>query len=642
MAKKSGMEALLTWVGRSSVQKATLVEELPANEKAFRYELKWDGYRILAVKCGGEVRLISRAHQDWTESFRSIATAVATLDAEECVIDGEVCALDEHGLPSFQMLQQRQRTPRQLIFAVFDLLWLEGQDVRDRTLEGRRELVERLAGTTRDPSIIVSQQFDDDPAQILATACERGLEGIIAKQRGSKYVGARASTWLKIKCKRRQEFAIAGYLPLLGHKDAVGGLVLALHDEAGFYFAGKVGTGFTEKARYELGLLLDRDRVERSKARSVPKFGGLVRHCEPKLVCEVQFAEWTGGGHVRHPSFRGLRADKKPEDCVREVPQSPGDVPVAPKRAPQRRTAATSSNASSSAVEVAGVSISHPNRVLTPLQLTKLELARYYESVAKWMLPHVQNRPLGLVQHRRDREHGLYLRHDAAFGPHELTRVQIPLQKKVGHYLVVDAVAGLVALANFEIIEVHTWMSRMDDLERPDRLVFDLDPDEALPWARVVESAAIVRDRLAGIGLRSWPRLTGGKGVHVVVPMTPGPSYDECLAFARAFAKDVQARDPARFVTQPGAARRKDKVLLDVLRNARASTAIESYSTRARPGTPVCVPISWDELTPELVSHHFDVERVARRLLEGGEPWRGYWRAQKRGQAALRSWSPKR
>ena len=624
------IDALVARVKRMSAQKATLVDDLPPNPRAFWFELKWDGYRILAVKAGRDVRLLSRRQQDWTDSFPEVAAAVAALDCDACVIDGEVCALDDQGMPSFQRLQQRERGKAQTIFAVFDVLWREGEDLRPCPIEERRAALEALVRGARGSTIILSEQFEGDPVPIFRAACDRGLEGIIAKQRGSKYVGLRASTWLKIKCKRRQEFAIGGYVPLLGHKRAVGGLVLALHDDQGFYFAGKVGTGFSESARYELAERLEAERIPRSAVRDVPRAAGAVRHCRPQLVCEVEFSEWTGGGHVRHPSFRGLRDDKQPEDCVREVAHEAGtalpavDYQPAPRAG--RRTAA-------SPVEVAGVGITHPDRLLSPLGLTKLELARYYAAVAEWMLPHVCRRPLGLVQHRRDHERGLYLPHDAAFGPHELKRVRIPLQKKTGHYLVVEDRAGLVALANFEIIEVHAWMSRTDDLERPDRLVFDVDPDADLPWKDVIAAARSVKKHLDAVGLASWPRLTGGNGIHVVVPLTPNMTWVECLSFARAFAAHVQRAEPDAFVTQTGAARRKGKVLLDVLRNARASTAIESYSTRARPGTPVCVPVSWDELEAGARPKRFDVASVLERLRSSGEPWQAYWEAPNRARA---------
>lgn len=630
---QEGIDALLARLKGMSAQKATLVDELPANWQAFWFELKWDGYRILAVKSGTDVRLISRRQQDFTDTFPGVASAVAELECEECVIDGEVCAIGDDGMPSFQRLQQRGRGKSPMIFAVFDLIWQAGHDRRSLPIEERRAALAGLLKSARGGTLILSRQFEGDPAPILRAACENGLEGIIAKQRGSKYVGLRATTWLKIKCKRRQEFAIAGYVPLLGHKRAVGGLVLALHDERGFYFAGKVGTGFNEASRYELAERLEAERVSRAEVRDVPRAAGAVRYCRPKYVCEVEFSEWTSGGHVRHPSFRGLRADKAPEECVREVarkvPAAPAPAPAAPApRVPRQRRA-------TGAVSVAGVGITHPDRVLGPLSLTKLELARYYAAVAEWMLPHVRNRPLGLVQHRPDHERGLYLPHDAAFGPHELERVRIPLQKKTGYYLIVRDIAGLVALANFEIIEVHTWMSRLDDLERPDRLVFDVDPDESLPWKDVVAAAQSVRQHLRAVGLSSWPRLTGGKGIHVVVSLTPNMTWKECSSFARAFAAHVQRAEPGVFVTQIGAARRQGKVLLDVLRNVRASTAIESYSTRARPGTPVCVPVSWDELEAGARPKRFDVASVVKRLRSGGEPWRAYWDAPNLASAAV-------
>jgi bifunctional non-homologous end joining protein LigD len=314
--------ALANLVGKlRDVQLATLVKEIPAG--AWIYELKWDGYRILAYKRGQDVCLMSRRANDWTADFRVVAEAVARLPAKECIIDGEVCAMSPKGVPSFQLLQNRRSgNAANLLFIVFDLLWIDGEDLRPRPIEERRARLERImVDASANTLVRLSTAVEGDAKQILATACKAGLEGIVAKKKGSRYSGTRDQTWLKVKCTLRQEFAVVGYMPLGKTLPAVGSLLLALMgDDGDLHYAGKVGTGFDDKTRTALAKLLEIDRSPQPTASGAPKLGGLARWSKPKYVAEVEFTEWTDAGDIRHPSFRGLRKDKKPEECVRERP----------------------------------------------------------------------------------------------------------------------------------------------------------------------------------------------------------------------------------------------------------------------------------------------------------------------------------
>jgi bifunctional non-homologous end joining protein LigD len=616
VGSKDRLDAIVERVG--DVQTATLVKAVP-EPAAFTYELKWDGYRMLAVKAGSAVRLVSRKRQDYTKEMASVARDAAEVDADECVLDGEICALDARGVPSFQLLQNRSRRKSSLVYFVFDLLWLDGKDVRGLPIEERRTMLARVvAGVNRKGSIVISSASEGDPRAILALACERGLEGIVAKRKRSTYTAGKKPTWLKVKCRLRQEFAIVGYLPLMETRDAVGGLLLALKDETGgFRYAGKVGTGFDEKTRVAVAKVLERDRVAKPSAKDLPKFDGIARYVEPRLVAEVEFAEWTEGGHIRHPSFQGLREDKTPDECVRETPETPRTT----KKKGERE-------------EVLGVSISHPSRVLTPTGITKIELARYYEAVGRHMLPHVQGRPLTLVRWAEGKETekgGVYLRHAKAWGPDVLRRVKIREKTKLGEYLVADTVEALVGLAQMDILEIHTWSSRADDVERPDRVVLDLDPAPDVTWTEVIDAAKLVRERLEGLGLESWVKTTGGKGLHVLVPLVPEADWDECLAFTRAFAQMMVRADPKRFVAVVPKHVRGGKILVDYLRNNRTNTSVAAFSTRARPGAPVSVPIGWDELTPQLASDAWNIHTVLERLRRRRkDPWAGYFRARQR------------
>jgi bifunctional non-homologous end joining protein LigD len=611
VGSKDRLDAIVERVG--DVQTATLVKAVP-EPAAFTYELKWDGYRMLAVKAGDAVRLVSRKRQDYTKEMASVARDVAAVDADECVLDGEICVLDERGVPSFQLLQNRSRRRSSLVFFVFDLLYLDGEDLRGLPIEERRARLEHVvAGVNRKGSIVISSASEGDPRAILALACERGLEGIVAKRKGSTYTPGKRPTWLKVKCRLRQELAIIGYLPLMGTRDAVGGLLLGLNDDGVLRYAGKVGTGFDEKTRAALARRLDADRVREPMAEGVPKLDGIARHVRPRLVAEVELAEWTEGGHIRHPSFQGLREDKTPEECVRERPE------VLPKGDRE---------------DVLGVSISNPSRVLSPTGITKIELARYYEAVGEHMLPHVQGRPLTLVRWAEGKETakgGVYLRHAKAWGPDVLRRVRIREKTKLGEYLVADSVEALVGLAQMDILEIHTWSSRADDVEHPDRVVFDLDPAPDVPWSEVVRAAKLVRERLGALGLESWAKTTGGKGLHVLVPLVPEADWSECLAFTRAFAQMMVREDRRRFVAVVPKHVRAGKILVDYLRNNRTNTSVAAFSTRARPGAPVSVPVSWDELTAELPSDAWNIHSVLDRLRRlRKDPGVGYFRARQR------------
>jgi bifunctional non-homologous end joining protein LigD len=306
------------------VQLATLVKDVPKSGSNYIYELKFDGYRILASRAGGELRLFSRRAQDWTGDFEAVAAAMEKVRVKEFVTDGEVCALDDHGIPRFQLLQNRRGASARLVYFVFDLLWAQGKDLRRLPIEQRRQRLERLLGKLpSNGAIALSSAVPGDPKAILRTACSSGFEGIVAKEKGSPYVGSRQTTWLKIKCTLRQEFALAGYIPYLGTRvGEVGGLILALKGKDGaFHYAGKVGTGFTNDQRRRLGKLLEASHIPAAPIVDAPRFGGIERWSRLKHVGEVAFTEWTEGGHARHPSFQGLRTDKTPEECIREEPK---------------------------------------------------------------------------------------------------------------------------------------------------------------------------------------------------------------------------------------------------------------------------------------------------------------------------------
>jgi bifunctional non-homologous end joining protein LigD len=608
-----------------NVQNATLVDAPPPGD--YVYELKYDGYRILAFKSGKAVRLVSRRGQDWTSEFRPVADAVANLGPRELVLDGEVVALDERGAPSFQRLQNRQG---QVIYVVFDLLAVNGADQRVKPLHERRSgLVKALEKS--GPPLAMSAAISGDVTQLLKASCEAGFEGLVGKRAQSAYTPGRTLDWIKVKCEHRQEFAIIGYLPYTGsQRGTVGSLLLAVRDAERFIFCGKVGTGFDLATRVKLGQMLEALNTPKARISDVPKFGGITRYNELGPVCEVKFTEWTDAGHIRHPSYVGLRTDKLPEDCVRElsasyvqrVPRRPTESPVVNEQKHTNRD---------DAPLILGIRISHSDRQLKPMPLTKLQLARYYEAIGDWMLPHVKGRPLTLVRwsERADAQKGgTYLRHAKAWGPAALRRVHIKEQQKTGEYLLIDDVPGLVGLAQMDILEIHTWNSTDADVERPNRIVFDLDPDPSVDWHAVVDAALTLRDVLRGVGLESWVKTTGGKGLHLVVPIMPKHEWPVCHAATRAIATQVAASDPNHYVASVPKERRKGKILIDYLRNSRGSTSVAAFSTRANSSATVSTPIHWDELTDALKNERFTANAVRERLMGlKTDPWEGYWKA---------------
>ena len=607
-------------------QLATLVKEAPEGD-TWLHELKYDGYRIGCRRDGDTVELLSRRGKDWTAPFAEVCKAVRELHLRQALLDGEVAVVLADGRTSFQSLQNyfggfgaTGTGPRgQLTYFVFDLLHLDGVDLRPLPLEQRKAaLAELLARGGGGGIIRYSEHVVGNGRAFFKQACGMGLEGIISKQRALPYTGKRTSSWLKTKCIKRQELVIGGFTDPEGSRAGIGALLVGMYDRPGgggrLRFAGKVGTGFSHKVADDLRKRLD--ALEQKICPFDPPPTGWMRgHAHwvrPTLVAEVQFAEMTDDGKVRHSSFLGLRRDKAARDVVPEKPVEP------------------------SRPSVAGVSISNPERPMYPaLGLTKQDLARYYEEIGRWILPHVEGRPLTLVRCPKgmaDPESCEYMKHSKVWAPKQLRRVKIPEKKKVGEYLVIDDLAGVVALAQMDILEIHTWNTRAGpDVERPDRLVLDLDPGPEVSWPEVVAGARMLRGALQALGLESFVKTTGGRGLHLVVPIAAERPWDECLAFTRALTAAIARRDPARYTVANPKPGREKKILLDYLRNNRTNTSVAAYSTRARPDGTVSVPLTWEELTARLRPEELTLVTVPRRLARlRADPWAAYWKSRQR------------
>jgi bifunctional non-homologous end joining protein LigD len=618
-------------------QLATLAEDVPTGDD-WLHELKFDGYRILAIVKNSQVRLISRNGKDWTKRFPGVAAAVGELTLKQGILDGEVVSLNEKGVSDFQQLQNalKRGDEAALVYYVFDLPYFSGHDLTGVALvERKRALAQifRAANARNDGLIRYSDHVQGEGAAVLEQACRGAMEGIVSKRMSAKYEQTRSRTWLKVKCVKRQEFVVAGYTKPSGARVGLGALLLGYHKDGELVYAGRVGTGFTDESLRQLVKELKPRRTKEppfARGLTAAQRRG-VTWVKPELVAEVEFTEWTDESLLRHPSFQGLREDKPPKQVTREevLPMPRASKPVSQAPAARVARAAKSSKTSSNgASSVAGIGISHPDRILYPeMGITKLALAHYYEQVADWALPHIVDRPLTLVRCPTGRGgECFYQKHLNAMLPASVRGVMIREKENEEEYVVVDDLPGLIALVQIGVLEMHPWPARADKIEAPDRLVFDFDPGEGVTWPAVVDAARETRDRLGELGLETFLRTSGGKGLHVVAPLARRNSWEQLKSFAKAVADDMVRRSPARYIATLSKAKRRGKIFVDYLRNQRGATAIASFSTRARAGAPVAAPLAWSELSTRLKPNAYTVVNMPRRLARlTSDPWEGFF-----------------
>jgi bifunctional non-homologous end joining protein LigD len=584
--------------------------ENPPSSDGWLHELKLDGYRVQARKDGAGVKMLTRTGLDWTARMRAIATAVAKLPVESATLDGEVVVLAADGTTSFANLQAafQEGATHPLTYFCFDLLHLNGRSTRDLPLRERKALLEEILAQADPHAVHLCEHLESDGTVIFHKACEMHAEGIVSKRAAAKYCAGRGSDWLKCKCLHEQEFVIGGYtLPSAGHAGmrGVGALLLGYYAHGKLVYAGRVGTGFTQKTHKML-----RDKLEPLARASTPfeqppaEASKGAYWVKPELVAQVRFATWTADNLVRQAAFLGLREDKAAVQVVRE------DAAPTPKSSKPHAAAATSASHAArttaiaakvaTAAEHAPVRLTHPAKLLDAASgLSKQALADYYWAVAERMLPHIAGRPLSLVRcPEGTASQCFFQKHVNSMLPPGIVAVNVPDKKtgKIEPYITLSTAEALAGLAQMGVLEVHPWGSRNDDLEHPDRLIFDLDPDESLPWSAVTEAAADVRARLKKLGLTSFLKTTGGKGLHVVIPIEATLDWATAKNFAHAFVVSMEKASPARYLTKMTKAARVGKIYLDYLRNERGATAVAAYSPRARAGVHVSMPLVWSEL----------------------------------------------
>ncbi len=608
---------------------ATLVGELPRDESQWLYELKYDGFRAITAMAGSSALVWSRNALDLGSRFPSIPAAAARIGTDDAVIDGEIVVLDEHGVPRFQLLQKGEEG--EVVYFVFDLLWLDGEDLRPLPIEERRKRLEKVIGKRKSGAVRLAEQMEGSARAALEKAASRGWEGVIGKKRGSSYENRRSKAWIKLKAINAQELAVIGYNPSTASDREIGSLLLGVVEGGRMRYAGKVGTGYNAKQRRDLKTMLDRDAIAKPDLADAPRMRGVV-WVDPRYVAQVRFTEWTSDGKLRHPSFLGLRPDKSPWEVVRERPA------VAPDRDPPAKKKKGGAKASSKRAKSAKsakkaerpsadlVVLTTPDRLLYPRDgITKQDVAEYFERIAEPMIRALDSRPLALEHWNGGIDKPAWFHQSVKPTDEEpwMTVVETPARTKkstVRHF-VADSPAALRWLAQRSALTLHMWSSRAPSLESPDWVVFDLDPAEGKGIEQAIEAALVFRRLLERLGLPSVPKTSGKRGIHVLVPLVPGYSHEDATEFACRIAECVAAQVPD-FTVERSLAKRKGRLYVDCLQNGYGKTIVAPYSLRAADGAPVSAPLEWSEVTRKLDPSKFNLRTMPDRLAKKGDLFR--------------------
>jgi len=606
-------------------QLATPVEQPPSGE--WRYEVKFDGYRLMTRIENGNIRLLSGNHEDWTARLKLHVDALAELNLGDSWLDGDLILLDDDGQSDLAALRNALDIGRtvDLVYVLFDAPFLNGEDLRQTPVEERRAALKQVLRGHAGKRLRFSEAFSASEDEILESASALSLDRVVGKRLGSPYVSRRSSDWVNLKCRLRQAFVIVGFTRPQDRPDGFGALLLAVNDGAGLVYAGRVATGFTRAQREQLQAALsarERDASPLAKPVSPVQARG-VQWVEPDSVGEVEFTEWTANGLVHRPAFVELLADMPAGKIVREHPLPLKHQASPPQRGRKQRT-----------VEVAGVSITHPDRVIDSLSgVQKAELAQYYADIAPWILPHLKQRPVALLR----APDGIG---EEQFFQKHADRLEIPHIRQLdqaldpGHaaLMEIDSVQSLVSAAQMGTVELHTWTATHERIETPDLFVLDLDPDPSLPWSAMLETTRLTLSVLDELGLQAFLKTSGGKGMHVIVPLARSEGWDTTKAFAKAISQFLAREVPQKITATLGPKNRVGKVFIDYLRNARGASTVSAYSVRARPGLPVSVPIARAELDGLRNAQQWDINTALERARGlGADPWEGYAHRQRIG-----------
>ncbi|SCX57258.1 DNA ligase D [Nitrosospira sp. Nsp1] len=592
-------------------QLATLVDGPPNDPAEWIYEIKFDGYRMLTRIDGSDIKLFTRNGNDWSERLPHLIKAIARMRLKSGWLDGEIVVLNDKNIPDFQALQNAFDSARTqgIIYYLVDIPFYNGYDLREASLIERRALLRTLFEPPPPEPIRFSDIFDAPPKDIIASACRLGLEGLIGKRKTSRYASRRSPDWIKLKCTQRQEFVIGGFTDPKGSRAGIGSLLLGYHDEdKKLRYAGNVGTGFSDNTLHDLKVKLDKIATERPPFVGASDIEKNAHWVKPTLVAEVSFGEWTRDGHIRHSVFQGLRSDKKAEVIIREKPVHTADAKPA------------------GTVPTPSLKVSHPERVIDPSTgFTKIELVRYYLLVAPLMLEHLKGRPVSLVRAPEGIAGQLFFQKhwekENMAGVNQLDPSLDP-----GHESLIEVASaeGLLASAQMNVIEFHTWNATKNAIGKPDRMTFDLDPGEGVKWSFIQEAAQLVHVFLRELGLESFLKTSGGKGLHVIVPIKRLHDWDTVKNFSQAIVQHLAETIPQRFVAKSGPRNRVGKIFIDYLRNGFGATTVSAWSVRARPGLGVSVPLAWEELESLTSASRWSALNIHERLDKGNAPWADY------------------
>ncbi|MDP2451843.1 MAG: DNA ligase D [Polaromonas sp.] len=622
---------------------ATLVTHLPTDSQDWVYEIKFDGYRLLTRMEGPAIRCFTRNGHDWSARLPALVEALSRLGLRSGWLDGEIVVHDKKGVPDFGALQNAfdSGSTAQIVYYVFDLPFYEGYDLRPLPLVERRNILRALVQAAAPGPVRFSETFEAGTQDLLAAAGRLGLEGVIGKRASSPYVSRRSPSWIKLKTQLRQEFVIGGYTDPKGSRAGLGALLLGVYDDQGaLRYAGNVGTGFDDATLQSL-----QGRLA-ALATPRPAFAGLPASVkghwvQPVLLAEVSFAQWTHTGRIRHAVFQGLRTDKDARKVSRESAQPIEDLMQMNKKpaASPGTAAARKRSTSRPAPDTGTLRVTHPERVVDPATgLTKLDLVHYYALVAPLILPHLRARPVALVRAPGGVQGELFFqKHAEATAIPGLKLLDPALDPGHAPLLEITTAKVLLAAAQLNVMEFHTWNATTRSIAKPDRMTFDLDPGEAVSWAQIREAAQLVHALLKELGLPAFLKTSGGKGLHVVVPLRPAFGWDTVKDFSQAIVQHLSAVIPERFVAKSGPRNRVGKIFPDYLRNGFGATTVCAWSVRARPGLGVSVPVGWAELDDLSGAAHWTAANIADRVAIGNSPWEGYEQARCALPAAMKA-----
>ncbi|HEX8613523.1 MAG TPA: DNA ligase D [Telluria sp.] len=628
-----------------SPELATLVDQPPSDPAAWIFEVKFDGYRLLARIEGKQVQLMTRNGNDWTDKLEPLRKELVKLKLPDGWYDGEIVVHDENGRPNFGLLQLAfdGTNKAEIVYFLFDAPYFKGHDLRDVPLEARRALLGAALENAPSDAVRFSGEFGTDPEELVVAACKLGLEGVIGKRRDSRYVTRRSPDWIKLKCGQRQEFVIGGYTDPQGSRTGIGSLLLGTHDKDGvLQYAGNVGSGFTQATLRDLKDKLSALDTDESPFPPKAVAGRKHHWVKPELVAEISFAEWTSAGAIRHAVFQGLRSDKPAKAIGREVAKHMEDT-MQTQTATQAKTKTKTKADKAEPVAPEGklpatLKVTHGERVIDEKSgTTKLELIRYYALVGALMMEHLKGRPVSLVRAPSGVGGELFFQKHSEVGKLPGVKQMDPaLELEHPPMLEVGGVGGILSAAQWNVVEFHTQNAIGKSYETPNRMVFDLDPGEGVDWAAIQEAAQLMHAFLAELGLPSFLKTSGGKGLHVVVPLKGGLDWDTVKDFSQEVVRHLAATLPDRFAFKSGSKNRVGKIFIDYLRNGRGATTACAWSARVRPGLGISVPVGWDELAALTSGDQWTVHTAHTRLDVGNAPWDGYAKAAKTLTAAMK------